>query len=81
GRYRIKDEWRKLEPNMAFTVEPGIYIQPGTPGISEEFYNIGIRIEDDILVTANGYEVLTSLVPKEVSEVEALMKEDVMIAM
>lgn len=80
GRYKVKEEWRTLEPTMAFTVEPGIYIQPGAPGVSEEFYNVGVRIEDDILVTESGYEVLTSLVPKEVSEVEALMKEDAMIA-
>jgi Xaa-Pro aminopeptidase len=80
GRYKVQDEWRKLEPGMAFTVEPGIYIQPGAEGVGEEFYNIGVRIEDDIVVTEGGYEVLTSLVPKEVAEVEALMKQEAMIA-
>lgn len=80
GRYKLEDGWRKIEPGMAFTVEPGIYIQPGTEGASEEFYNIGIRVEDDIVVTADGCEVLTSLVPKEVVEVEALMKESITIA-
>ncbi|MBS1808570.1 MAG: aminopeptidase P N-terminal domain-containing protein [Acidobacteria bacterium] len=80
GRYKLEDGWRKIEPGMAFTVEPGIYIQPGTEGASEEFYNIGIRVEDDIVVTADGCEVLTSLVPKEVVEVEALMKESIAIA-
>ncbi len=74
GRYKLEDGWRKIEAGMAFTVEPGIYIQPGTLGASEEFFNIGIRIEDDIVVTEAGCEVLTSLVPKEVNEIEALMK-------
>ncbi len=80
GRYKLEDGWRIIEPGMAFTVEPGIYIQPGTEGASEEFFNIGIRIEDDIVVTEDGCEVLTSLVPKEVAEIEALMKETIQIA-
>lgn len=80
GRYKLEDGWRKIEPGMAFTVEPGIYIQPGTEGASEEFYNIGIRVEDDIVVTENGCEVLTSLVPKEVNEIEALMKQTISMA-
>lgn len=75
GRYKVGDEWRKLEPGMCFTVEPGVYIQPGTDGVPEEYYNIGVRIEDDVLVTESGAEVLTSLVPKSVSEVEATMKQ------
>jgi Xaa-Pro aminopeptidase len=73
GRYKLEDDWRKIEPGMAFTVEPGIYIQPTTEGAPEDFFNIGIRIEDDIVVTEDGCEVLTSLVPKEVNEIEALM--------
>ena len=80
GRYKLEDGWRKIEPGMAFTVEPGIYIQPGAQGASEEFYNIGIRVEDDIVVTEEGCAVLTSLVPKEVAEIEALMKETIAIA-
>jgi Xaa-Pro aminopeptidase len=80
GRYKVQDEWRKLEPGMIFTVEPGIYIPAGTEGVSEEYFNIGVRIEDDVLVTENGYEVLTSMTPKEVSDIEATMKESVMIA-
>lgn len=75
GRYKVGDEWRKLEPGMCFTVEPGVYIQPGADGVPEEYYNIGVRIEDDVLVTESGAEVLTSLVPKSVSEVEATMKQ------
>ncbi len=74
GRYKLEDDWRKIEPGMAFTVEPGLYIQPTTEGAPEEFFNIGVRVEDDIVVTEDGCEVLTSLVPKEVNEIEALMK-------
>ncbi len=80
GRYKVQDEWRKLEPGMVFTVEPGVYIPAGTEGVSEEYFNIGVRIEDDVLVTENGCEALTSKVPKEVKDIEATMKESVMIA-
>jgi Xaa-Pro aminopeptidase len=80
GRYRVGEDWRRIEPGMVFTVEPGVYIAAGTEGVSEEFFNIGVRIEDDILVTENGCEVLTSRAPKEVKEVEATMKESVQIA-
>ena len=80
GRYRVGDEWRTLEPGMVFTVEPGIYIAEGTEGVGEEFFNIGVRIEDDLLVTADGYEVLTAGAPKEVRDIEATMKERVQVA-
>jgi Xaa-Pro aminopeptidase len=80
GRYKVQDEWRKLEPGMVFTVEPGIYIPAGTEDTSEEYFNVGVRIEDDVLVTESGYEVLTTLAPKEVKDIEATMKESVMIA-
>jgi Xaa-Pro aminopeptidase len=80
GRYKVRDQWRTLEPGMVFTVEPGIYIAAGTEGVPEDYFNIGVRIEDDILVTETGYEVLTSKAPKEVKDVEATMKESVMIA-
>jgi Xaa-Pro aminopeptidase len=80
GRYKVQDDWRKLEPGMVFTVEPGIYIAAGTENVPEEFFNLGVRIEDDVLVTEDGYEVLTAAAPKEVKDVEATMKESVMIA-
>ncbi len=73
GRYKIKGEYRRFEAGMVMTVEPGIYVAPGTPGVPSEFWGIGIRIEDDVLVTAGGPEVLTSGVPKTVAEIEALM--------
>ncbi|MBX3277903.1 MAG: aminopeptidase P N-terminal domain-containing protein [Acidobacteria bacterium] len=75
GRYRVGEEWRVLEPGMVFTVEPGVYIAEGTEGVAEAFYNIGVRIEDDVVVTETGCEVLTSGAPKEVAEVEATMKQ------
>ncbi len=75
GRYKVEDGWRKLEPGMVFTVEPGVYIAAGTEGVGEEFYNIGIRIEDDVVVTENGVEVLTTRVPKEADQIEQLMKK------
>jgi Xaa-Pro aminopeptidase len=74
GRYKTRADWRVLEPGMVFTVEPGIYIAAGTELVPEEFHNIGIRIEDDVVVTADGCEVLTGEVPKDVAGIEALMK-------
>ena len=64
GDYKIGDEWRTLEPGMVTTVEPGLYLSPFLKGLAKRWWNIGIRIEDDILVTRDGCEVLSS-VPKE----------------
>lgn len=74
GAYRTRDSWRTLEPGMVFTVEPGLYFSPGTEGLLPEFANIGIRIEDDVVVTETGCEVLTAGVPKEIAEIERLMR-------
>jgi Xaa-Pro aminopeptidase len=65
--------WRRLAPGMTMTVEPGMYIRPA-PNVPEHFENIGVRIEDDVLVTASGCEVLTSEVPKRPDDIEALMR-------
>ena len=73
GDYRVGEEWRVLEPGMVMTIEPGIYIPAGLRGVPRRFDNIGIRIEDDVLVTRDGCEVLTSGVPKHPDEIEALM--------
>ncbi len=73
GDYKVGGEWRVLEPGMVLTVEPGIYIPAGTRGVARKWWNIGIRIEDDVLVTRDGHEVLSDAVPKEVDEIEALM--------
>jgi Xaa-Pro aminopeptidase len=65
---------RKLEAGMCFTVEPGLYYQPGDAQAPEAFRGIGVRIEDNILITANGYENLTADCPKEKSDILALRK-------
>ena len=73
GDYKVEDEWRVFEPGMTLTVEPGLYLSPRVKGLAKKWWNTGIRIEDDVLVTKEGCEVLTRGVPKEVDEVEALM--------
>jgi len=73
GTYRLDGEPRTLAPGMVLTVEPGLYI-PDAEDIPEAYRGIGIRIEDDVVVTATGHEVLTADVPKEVAEIEALMR-------
>lgn len=70
GKYAFNKEWRILEPGMTFTVEPGIYIPAHTPNVDRKWWNIGVRIEDDILVTANGCEVLTDELPKTIKDIE-----------
>ncbi len=72
GLYTRNGEPRPLEPGMSFTVEPGFYVQPGDKDAPAEFRNIGIRIEDDVVITATGCEVLTRDAPKEREELEAL---------
>jgi Xaa-Pro aminopeptidase len=74
GRYKLNNEWRLLQPGMVLTVEPGLYISAGMPGVDERWWNIGVRIEDDILVTKDGHENLTGALPVEVAEIEALMR-------
>lgn len=66
---------RVLEPGMVLTVEPGIYIADGTEGVPGEYYNIGVRIEDDVLVTETGFELLSGMAPREISEIENLMSQ------
>jgi len=73
GDYRVADEWRLLEPGMVLTVEPGIYVSPHNTRVAKKWRGIGIRIEDDVIVTAQGNEVITAAVPKTVEEIESLM--------
>ena len=73
GDYKIGDEWRVLEPGMVLTVEPGLYIPAGSKGVAKKWWNIGIRIEDDVRVTRSGHEVLSAGAPKTVAEIESWM--------
>ena len=73
GDYKVDDAWRVLEEGMALTVEPGIYVAPDNTKVAKKWRGIGIRIEDDVLVTKDGCEVMTADVPKTVAEIEALM--------
>jgi Xaa-Pro aminopeptidase len=73
GRYYYDKKSRALEPGVVMTVEPGLYINPNTKDIPEQYLGIGIRIEDDVLCTANGPRVLTNKVPKKAEEIEKLM--------
>ena len=73
GDYRIDGEWRVLEPGMVTTVEPGLYIKGGDKSVPRKWWNIGVRIEDDVLVTRGEPEVLTAAAPKAVDELEALV--------
>ncbi|MDR0717094.1 MAG: aminopeptidase P N-terminal domain-containing protein [Azoarcus sp.] len=72
GAYKIDGKWRPFAPGMTLTIEPGCYIRPADD-VPEAFWNIGIRIEDNVLVTASGCECLTGGAPREVDEIEALI--------
>ena len=72
GDYKFDGEWRALEPGMVLTVEPGIYIAADAP-VGREWCGMAVRIEDDLLVTRDGPQVLTDAVPKQVNEIEALV--------
>ena len=74
GDYKVGGKWRVLEPGMTLTVEPGLYVTPGDD-VDARWHNLGIRIEDDVLVTRKGCEILTADVPKRPEEIEALMVE------
>jgi Xaa-Pro aminopeptidase len=73
GEYKMGDQWRTLQSGMTLTVEPGCYIRPAD-NVPRELWNMGIRIEDDVLITENGNEVLTLAAPKTVGEIEELMR-------
>ncbi len=74
GDYKVDDVWRLLEPGMVMTAEPGIYIAEGGEDIDPRWWNIGVRIEDDVLVTREGNEILSRDVPKSIDDIEALMR-------
>ena len=74
GAYKLNNVWRSFEPGMMLTVEPGLYIMPAED-VDRKFWNIGIRIEDDVLITAQGPRVLTHEAPKQIADIEALMRQ------
>jgi Xaa-Pro aminopeptidase len=74
GDYKVGEAWRLLEPGMVLTVEPGLYIAPGSKGVAKKWWGTGIRIEDDVLVTAEGPDVLSADAPKDPAEIERLMQ-------
>jgi Xaa-Pro aminopeptidase len=73
GEYRIDSEWRPLQVGMVLTVEPGLYVAPDNQNVDPRWRGIGIRIEDDVVVTEEGCHVLTAGVPKSVEDIETLM--------
>ena len=73
GEYKVDGEWRVFEEGMVTTVEPGLYFSNNIPGLDPKWWDIGIRIEDDVLVTEAGNEVLSDQAPKEVSTIEELI--------
>jgi Xaa-Pro aminopeptidase len=72
GKYKLGEEARLLEPGMVLTVEPGLYVAPDRRDVDEKYLGIGVRIEDDVLVTTAGHEVLSAAVPKHPADVEAV---------
>ncbi len=73
GDYRVGGRWRQLEPGMVLTIEPGIYIANDNSRVAKRWRGIGVRIEDDVVVTDTGCDVLTADVPKRAEDIEALM--------
>jgi Xaa-Pro aminopeptidase len=76
GDYKLDGEWRMLEPSMVMTIEPGLYFPAGTKGLAKKWWNIGVRIEDDVLVTKDGNEVFSKDAPKTIDEIETLMANE-----
>jgi Xaa-Pro aminopeptidase len=74
GEYKRAGDWRTLEPGMTLTVEPGLYIR-AADDVPERLRDIGVRIEDDVLVTGADCEVLTGEAPKSIADIEALMRD------
>lgn len=75
GDYKVDEDWRILEPGMVLTVEPGLYMPPHSNDLDERWRHIGVRIEDDVLITREGNEVLSDGLPKKVDDIEALMAD------
>jgi len=80
GDYKVEDTWRLLEPGIAMTVEPGLYVAAELKGVPERWWNIGIRIEDDVVINRDGCEVLSVDAPKTIADIEELMGERAEVA-
>ena len=74
GSYKQDGDWRDLEPGMVMTIEPGINILDSLEGVEDKWKGIGVRIEDDVLVTKKGFEVLTPDIPRSIEEVESTVQ-------
>ncbi|MCX7144930.1 MAG: aminopeptidase P N-terminal domain-containing protein [Sulfuritalea sp.] len=74
GEYKAGEHWAPLVPGMVLTIEPGCYIRPADD-VPKAFWNVGVRIEDDAVVTANGCEIITAAAPKKIADIEALMRD------
>ena len=74
GDYKIDSQWRTLEAGMVMTVEPGIYIAPDDKSVAKKWRGIGVRIEDDVLITKTGCDILSKDVPKKIKDIETLMR-------
>lgn len=74
GQYKVAGQWRPLQANMVLTVEPGLYISPNAPGVDPKWHGIGVRIEDDVVVTETGCHVLSADLVKTVEDIEAFMQ-------
>ena len=74
GDYKVGGVWRELEEGMVMTVEPGIYVAPGNMDVDAKWRGIGIRIEDDVVLTKKSNHILTSGVPKTIQDIETLMR-------
>ena len=72
GEYKVEGEWRLLEPGMVMTVEPGLYF-PASSDLARKWWNIGVRIEDDVLVTRDGHDVLSKDLPKDAETIQTIM--------
>ncbi|TCS43738.1 Xaa-Pro aminopeptidase [Reinekea marinisedimentorum] len=81
GDYKVGGQWRVLESGMVLTIEPGLYISPDNDQVDPKWRGIGVRIEDDVVVTKTGCEVLTKDVVKEAADIEALMTGEVQQAL
>jgi Xaa-Pro aminopeptidase len=77
GDYWVDEHWRLLEPGMTLTIEPGLYIRAGSRGIAKRWWNIGIRIEDDVQVTRDGQQILTEALVRDPDQIEAFMSSPI----